>query len=144
MTNKEWTREIDYVLEEITVDNYTRDRLINILQDFKEEYEASIKIGLTSKNYTDRAIAYLNAAKVMRENGIEVYPELSFRRNPSDIAYSLDFAIRRMNITDITFRKSMQYLLTGTELKRIFTVTDNRDEEIKLQEQFKLTLAEVL
>ncbi len=144
MANREWTKEVDYVMQQIELDSKTQKRLIDVLQGYKEEYDKSVKIGLTSKNYQDRLKAYKNAASVMRENGIEVYDEMSFFRNPHDIAYSLDFAIRRLNVEDITFRKSMQYLLTGIELKRMFTVTEDRDEEIKLQEQFKSTLAEVL
>ena len=141
MANREWTKEVDYVMQQIELDTKTQKRLIDVLQDYKEEYDKSVKIGLTSKNYQDRLKAYRNASSVMRENGID---EMSFYRNPFDIAYSLDFAIRRLNVEDITFRKSMQYLLTGKELKRMFTITEEKDEEIKLQEQFKSTLAEVL
>ena len=141
MANREWTKEVDYVMQQIELDSKTQKRLIDVLQDYKEEYDKSVKIGLTSKNYQDRLKAYRNASSVMRENGID---EMSFYRNPFDIAYSLDFAIRRLNVEDITFRKSMQYLLTGKELKRMFTITEEKDEEIKLQEQFKSTLAEVL
>lgn len=102
------------------------------IRRYDREYQASIKIGLTSKNYADREAAYYNALDVMVENGIEILPS-QFNRKPSDILYSVDYYFRRNKIGDKDFRRSLLWLITGED-RKLPRVSKAKDKEVTKQE----------
>ena len=127
------TEKLEYICNQKLLQPRQIQQVSDIVSKYKDEYDASIKIGLTSKNYAEREKAFYNAQSVMQENGINVLPA-SFNRKPSDIIYSMDFAIRRMGITDADFRRSLLWLLSDED-KRLPKVSDDKDEEIEKQEE---------
>ena len=104
-----------------------------LIKKFHEEYMASIKIGLTTKNYAERKKAFENALAVMKENGIEVLQH-QFNRKPSDIVYSLDYRLRVHYKLSKDFRRSAIWFVAGKESK-LPRVSKHKDEEVALQEE---------
>ena len=139
--------DLDYVMSTLDKSSvqsaFSVDDLIKAIEGFikraHREYMASVKIGLTSKNYNERKKAFENALDVMRENNIEVL-EHRFYRKPSDIIYSLDQDIRTVFLirTDDTpinessnqdFRRLVIWVVTGKE-GRLPKVSKAKDKEI--------------
>ena len=114
----------------------------NKIKQYHKEYMASIEMGLTTKNYTEKEKAYYSALSIMKDNGIDILPA-QFCRKPSDIAYSADFFFRKQGVEDKDFRRSVQYLVTGKE-GRVPRVSDSKDKEIACQEEERAKTRDVL
>ena len=124
--------DMDYIFKQIELSDWDSIVIPQTIQRYKKEYDASIAIGLTSKNYTEREKAFYNSTSVMEENNVDVLPA-SFMRKPSDIIYSCDHYIRLKGIQDKDFRRSILWLVTGED-KKLPKVSDAKDKEVKHQE----------